>query len=188
MNHANGKLIRFWKKGRVLCHGHAPTGHHSVTLVGEDGAHTTLAVHRLVLLAHVGPPPSGKPFGLHRDDDPHNNALHNLCWGDRPANSYDSVRNGNHVQARKEACPLGHKLVEPNLVPSSSKNGYRGCLACKKTQASHYGDARRLARGPGMRGARGPYRTRDGFQRRTGESFKDEADRRYAHIMGRHSG
>ena len=185
MNHANGKLVRFWKRGRVLRGGHVPTGHHYVTLVAEDGVHTTFSVHRLVLLTHVGPPPPGKAFGLHRDDIATNNHVDNLYWGDRPANSYDSVRNGNHVQARKRTCSLGHPLIDPNLVPSTSKNGHRSCLACKLAQACHNHDAQLRAQGR----ERTRYnRSKDGFQRRTGESFEEEAHRRYAHIMANYNG
>lgn len=180
MNLASGKTIQFWKKGRVLRGGYLAKGHHYVTLVGADGVHTTVGAHRLVLLAHVGAPPPGKPFGLHRDDVPSNNWVDNLYWGDRPANSYDSIRNGTHVQARKTTCKLGHALVDPNLVLSTSKHGFRSCLACKLALACHNHDAKLRAQGK----ARTRYnRSKNGFQRRVGESFEQEADRRYAHIM-----
>lgn len=180
MKHGSGKTVQFWKAGRVLKCTPTASGHRVAVLVDQDGTHTRIGVHRLVLLTFVGPAPAERPFGLHKDDDPNNNRLTNLYWGDRPANSHDSVRNGNHVQARKTACPLGHALVGPNLVPSTSKQGYRGCLACKKTQASHYADTRLRAQG---RERTTYYRTKDGFQRRAGESFQEEADRRYTLLM-----
>lgn len=181
----SGRVVTYWKAGRVLKCTPVKSGHHVAPLVDEQGVHTRTPVHRLVLSTFVGPPPPGRPFGLHKDDDPDNNRLENLYWGDRRANSHDSVRNGSHVQTRKAACPLEHELVEPNLVPSTSRQGYRGCLACKKTQASHYMDAQLRAQG---RERTTYYRTKDGFQRRAGESFREEADRRYALIMADYRG
>jgi NUMOD4 motif-containing protein len=183
MNHASGKLVRFWKAGRVFRPTPVSSGHLHVTLVDDHGVQSKHSVHRLVLLAHIGPPPPNKPFGLHQDDNPANNRLTNLYWGDRPDNSFDSVRNGTHVQASKFTCSLGHQLIEPNLVPSTSARGFRGCLACKLTQANHNHDAKLRAAGR----ERTRYnRGKDGFQRRAGESWEDEAHRRYQHIMQAH--
>jgi len=50
-------------------------------------------VHRLVLLAHVGPCPDGMEC-CHFDDDQANNKLSNLRWGDKRSNTADQVRNG----------------------------------------------------------------------------------------------
>lgn len=170
-----------WRAGRMLkiytIQGH---GYRGVTLTDADGVQTPERVHRLVLRAFVGEPPPGQPNGLHKDDDPANNYVGNLRWGTHTENTYDSVENGNHVQTRKKTCELGHLLVEPNLVPSSTEAGGRDCLACKRTESSHAADAR-LRR-------QGRVRTRvnrgaDGFMRLLGESYEDEAHRRYTRIM-----
>ncbi|WP_051233125.1 HNH endonuclease [Pseudonocardia asaccharolytica] len=155
-----------------------------MTLVGDDNVHTTAKVHRLVLLAFVGEPPDDKPNALHRDDDPANNCVENLYWGTRSENTDDSVRNGSHVQARKATCALGHDLVAPNLVPSTTKAGGRSCLACKMAMANHLHDQRLRAQG---RQRTRFNRGKDGFQRRAGEAWEDEAHRRYRHIMGVHA-
>lgn len=177
---------RTWRAGRIL-DGFAiqPQGYRGVALTDEDGVQKVHKVHRLVLRAFKGEPPPDKPDGLHKDDDPANNWIGNLRWGNQSENGYDSVENGNHVQARKKTCGLGHLLIEPNLVPSTTDAGGRGCLACKRTDSSHAADER-LRR-------KGHVRTRvnrgaDGFQRILGESFEDEAHRRYAHIMKDHGG
>lgn len=171
---------RTWRAGRMLKLTSAKSGHLTVGLVDADAAHRTYKVHRLVLLAFVGEAPPGKPDGLHRDDDPSNNHVSNLRWGDKSENSNDAVTNGGHTQSSKTTCGLGHDLVEPNLVPSSSKRGYRACQACKITHATRHSEALRAARGvPRLRTNRTP----SGFLRRIGESFEDEANRRYEHIM-----
>ena len=50
-------------------------------------------VHRLVLLAFVGPPQPGQEC-LHWDDSRSNNHLSNLRWGTKGENTEDAIRNG----------------------------------------------------------------------------------------------
>lgn len=182
----NPRGSKTWKSGQAL-KGFAiqPQGYRGVTLVDENGEHKTHKVHRLVLRAFKGEPPPGKPNGLHKDDDPANNHLGNLRWGTYSENSYDSVANGNHTQARKRRCALDHLLAAPNLVECTAEQGNRSCLACKLSQANHLHDARLRKQGR----ERTRYnRGRDGFQRRRGETWQDEAHRRYAHIMRDYEG
>lgn len=176
---------RTWRAGRILKGATiAPHGYRGVTLVDADGAHTLAKIHRLVLLTFVGEPPPDRPNALHHDDNPANNRVENLYWGTHSQNSHDSVVNGSHVQARKDTCDLGHRLVEPNLVPSTTNAGGRSCLACKMALANHNHDAKLHAQGR----ERTRYnRGKDGFQRRRGESWQDEAHRRYHHIMSGHA-
>jgi hypothetical protein len=166
-----------WRAPRLLrLHLVQPQGYRSVALTDGSGGQRLVKVHRLVLHAFVGPPPPDKPHGLHKDDNPANNRLANLRWGTRSENGYDSVENGNHVQARKRRDELGHLLIAPNLVASSPG---RNCLACKLSLANHLHDAKLRDRGK----ERTRYnRGRDGFQRRRGETWQEEAHRRYAHI------
>lgn len=176
---------RTWRAGRVLKATISPkTGYRSVTLVDDERQHSVYRVHRVVLMAFVGPPPEGMPNGLHRDDNRLNNQLSNLRWGTHSDNTYDSVENGSHVQTRKETCGRGHDLVAPNLVESSAVHGYRGCLACKLADTGQNDDRRYFER-TGQRRTR-CNRGRDGFRRQLGESAASEADRRYLHIMGAH--
>lgn len=67
-------------------------GHLRVVLCNADG-HRNWQVHRLVLLAFVGPCPDGM-IGCHADDNPTNNTPGNLRW-DLPAGNFaDRDRNG----------------------------------------------------------------------------------------------
>lgn len=177
----NRGKTKSWKPGRIL-DGFAiqPQGYRGVTLVDEQGAHKVHKVHRLVLRAFVGEPPPDKPNGLHQDDNPANNHLSNLRWGTYRDNTYDSIENGSHVQSRKRRDALGHLLVAPNLVECTAEQGNRSCLACKLSQANHLHDTKLREQGR----ERTRYnRGRDGFQRRRGETWQEEAHRRYSHIM-----
>lgn len=151
----------------------------------RGGVWTDHRIHRLVLITFVGPPPAGRPNALHRDDDPKNNRLDNLRWGTLSDNSGDSVSNGTHTQSRKAACPLDHLLAGPNLMPALAQRGGRGCLACNRAMSAHRQDELLRARG---RERTRYYRSADGFKRRGGEGWQEEAHRRYAHIMRDHVG
>lgn len=88
VRHGRGDAMRH-RKGQLLQPGRKASGHLSVVL-GSSGSHD---VHVLVLLAFVGPRPTGQE-ARHADDDPGNNRLCNLSWGTRSQNMYDAVRNG----------------------------------------------------------------------------------------------
>ena len=174
---------RTLRKGRMLKLSVVkPHGYRSVQLADGRGNLTAVKVHRLVLRAFKGEPPPDKPNGLHEDDDPAHNHIENLRWGTYSENSDDNVENGNHVQARKKRDELGHLLVAPNLVASSAG---RNCLACKLSLANALHDERLRQQGR----ERTRYnRGRDGFQRCRGETWQEEAHRRYAHIMRDYAG
>ena len=50
-------------------------------------------IHRLVLMAFVGPCPEGMEC-CHKDGNPENNRLDNLRWGTKSSNTKDSIRHG----------------------------------------------------------------------------------------------
>jgi hypothetical protein len=78
------------KKGRVLRPGPSNFGHLSVVL----GRNNTQFVHKLVLLAFVGPAPD-KHECCHNNGDPADNRLENLRWGTRSENNTDAVVHHN---------------------------------------------------------------------------------------------
>jgi hypothetical protein len=75
-----------WHELRRLLHNGYPT---VVVYPGQ----TRVAVHRLVLMAFVGPPPQGADC-CHADGDPANNRLGNLRWDTRTGNMADAVLHG----------------------------------------------------------------------------------------------
>ena len=118
-------------KGRVLKPHTMTSGHLRVNIKIRGVAFEPL-VHRLVMLAFVGPCPEGMEV-CHGDGDPSNNYPSNLRYGTRSDNMYDASKHGSHWQKVKKVCPRGHVLEDPNLVSSKSvSGGQRNCLACNR--------------------------------------------------------
>lgn len=90
----------------------AESGHLYILTRQRVGVPGKLFVHRAILMAWVGPPPDGKPFAIHGDDDPSNNTLTNLRWGSRLDNAADRQRNGGYQ--RGEAA-VSAKLTEDEV-------------------------------------------------------------------------
>lgn len=102
-------------------------GYEYVTL-WSDGTPRKFRLHRLVLLAFVGPCPP-EMEALHADDVGTNNALSNLRWGTKAENSADRVRNGRDPNARKNSCVHGHKFTPDNTYYRLDGRG-RICKRC----------------------------------------------------------
>jgi hypothetical protein len=68
------------------------------------GKRKSLYVHRLVLMAFVGPP-SGDTQGAHLDGNPLNNRLENLVWATAKENSSHRIFHGTNSD-RGEKCNL----------------------------------------------------------------------------------
>lgn len=85
----------------LLKHVFDTDGYHMVSLAnGTKGDQTLFKVHRLVLLAFVGPLPDGLE-SRHLDDDKNNNRLANLCYGTGLENWTDRIRNGKGIEGLK---------------------------------------------------------------------------------------
>lgn len=69
-------------------------GYLDVDLHDGRGGHGKMRVHRLLLMAFVGPPPSPKHLGRHLNDIKTDNRLENLAWGTDQENKADAKRNG----------------------------------------------------------------------------------------------
>lgn len=85
-NRADGS--RF-SRGKILRPGQKKSGHCFVALHRDQ----YWLVHRLVLLAFVGPNPDGQEC-LHGDDQPGHNRVSNLRWGTRSENMIDAYKRG----------------------------------------------------------------------------------------------
>jgi hypothetical protein len=86
------------KQGRMLRPGRMPAGHLSVSL----GRRNSQCVHKLVLLAFVGPAPEGFEC-LHANGNPADNRLVNLRWGTRAENIRDAIRHGTWMTPERKA-------------------------------------------------------------------------------------
>lgn len=120
--------------GRVLRQSLRADGHLQVAL-HLDGQHITCKVHRAVLTAFVGPPPSEASASCHVDGNPINNNVTNLYWGDRSTNAADMVRHGVHNNARKTECKHGHRFTPENTI---ARKGKRTCRECNDTWQRRY--------------------------------------------------
>jgi hypothetical protein len=60
----------------------------------RDGKRQFHAVHRLVALVFIGPPPADRPICCHRDNDKRNNRQDNLRWDTQAGNIADKVIHG----------------------------------------------------------------------------------------------
>lgn len=119
-------------RGRVLRAVFRQDGYPEVSLY-RSGRGKIYKIHRLVLLAFIGPAPTGHE-ALHGDGDESNAHLSNLRWGSRIENAQDAVRHGTHVGLDRTHCPRLHRLVEPNLVRSQLARGWRMCRACHQAR------------------------------------------------------
>lgn len=103
--------------------------------LARDGDTRTYRVHRLVLMAFIGPPDPGEE-ACHNDGSPSNNALSNLRWDSHAGNMADKNLHGTSYQRARTHCPLRHPLVAPNLSARHQRRGSRACLACIRARAS----------------------------------------------------
>ena len=92
----------------------------------------TWPIHTLVAMSFLG-----EPMGLqvrHLNGNSHDNRLENLKYGTGRENMQDMSCHQTQWQQKKTQCPIGHLLVEPNLVPSQLRRGWRSCLACVRAK------------------------------------------------------
>ena len=123
--------------GKTLRPSTSKRGYKRVNLHKGGAAPRTYTVHTAVLEAFVGPRPEGLVC-RHLDGDPSNNKVGNLEWGTPTENMLDKARHGTDHQRSKTECPLGHRLIEPNLQARKLLEGWRGCKACHQAQSDQY--------------------------------------------------
>lgn len=115
-------------KGRTLRGTINAYGYPFVTL-SKSGYRWLTVVHRLVMLAFVGPCPEGHEV-LHADGTRANNNLSNLSYGTRSDNARDSIKHGTNVNAAKTHCKRGHAFTEANTYRISTRPRSRWCRTC----------------------------------------------------------
>lgn len=92
-------------------------------------------IHRLILLAFVGPPPEGDYQAAHEDGNPSNNCPENLSWKTPKENQADRKRHGTFVHALGE--DANHKLTENQI--RSIRERYASGTVTQKQLAKEYG-------------------------------------------------
>jgi hypothetical protein len=98
---SGGRILRGWVKSQ--------RGYPTAVLIAlrRDGQTFIERVHRIVLLAFVGPCPHGME-GCHNDGDPKNNHLSNLRWDTHISNVQDCIQH-----QRKKNPPLHYGEAHP---------------------------------------------------------------------------
>jgi len=94
----NVRTFRRGANGRLMKPGRMTQGHLSVAL----GRRNSQCVHKLVLLAFVGPAPE-KYECRHLNGNPADNRLENLCWGTRSENIKDAYIHGVRDREKNRA-------------------------------------------------------------------------------------
>lgn len=84
---------------------------HVAAMFWQDGKRYYRYVHRLVLMAFVGPPPEGMS-GAHLDGDPFNNHVSNLAWVTHAENMAHMVAHGTRLKG--ERAP-GSKMTQEQV-------------------------------------------------------------------------
>lgn len=113
-------------------------GYPTVRLQSNQGQEPSACIHRLVMLAFVGPMPDGQEV-RHLDGDPTNNRLSNLTYGTSSENARDMVRHGrfNPPFSGVTHCIRGHPFDEKNTYHYTTVRGGpgRACRECKRRDA-----------------------------------------------------
>jgi hypothetical protein len=118
-------LPRNTTSGKILKPTPRTKGHLAVSL--HNMGRKSVAVHKLVLEAFVGPAPVGMEC-CHNDGIPSNNVLSNLRWGTKSSNALDQVKHGVHNMASKTHCINGHEYTNENTY--HIRTGGRMCKTC----------------------------------------------------------
>jgi len=121
----NGVVKPF--KGRILAPQNQTSGYFGMVL----GRGRPRLVHRLVMLAFVGPCPSGHEVA-HNDGNRRNNALSNLRYATPKENAADKNRHGTVRVGNtgKTHCLRGHEFTPENT--RVDRIGRRGCRSCER--------------------------------------------------------
>ena len=132
--------MRFWTKVERVVGGcwiwTANTATNGYGRVKIDGI--SRPAHRVAYEWLVGPVPGGMELDHVRARGCTSRACVNPSHLE-PVTHRENTLRGDTItsqQAGRTHCPRGHELVEGNLVPSSLKQGRRGCLTCSREKAA----------------------------------------------------
>jgi hypothetical protein len=132
------------RQSKILRPHRRPDGHFKIQLT-IDGRRRKFYVHKLVMMAFVGPCPEGMEV-RHLNGDPGDNSLLNLVYGTKSENAVDRLLHGRDRNGRKTHCPRGHEYTPENTyVYNKGVRGHRQCRACRKQRMQERTEALRKA-------------------------------------------
>ena len=132
----NGRVRSYrGSKPRILRPTVDTHGYLMVSLCGRQGpvGGRIQRVHRLVLLAFVGP---SDLLTRHLDDNPLNNSLSNLVYGTAAENANDALTHGHNANASKTHCVHGHLFTPENTYRLRGR--WRSCRKCNAIAVAEY--------------------------------------------------
>lgn len=103
--------------------------------LAAEGRRKSVAIAVLVLSTFVEMRPEGAIARHFPDDDPFNNALHNLSWSTQSQNMLDRRIHGTDAMVNKTRCPAGHEYSPENIRWSENR---RNCLKCQAKKNREY--------------------------------------------------
>lgn len=124
-------LSNKWKVMKVFSH---RDGHILADFIDSNGHKKRYQVHRLVLMAFVGPCPEGMEACHYPDRNPTNNNLQNLRWDTRSNNAKDAVVHGTcHLLGHSYATGINNynaklnpeKVRSARMLWATGKYSYR---------------------------------------------------------------
>ena len=125
-----GVIVTRRLKGKPMRASDNGAGYQSV-LLRIEGRSVRRYVHRMVLEAFVGPPPSPEHQTAHGNGDRADNRLENLRWATPVENQADVDRHGTRsAPPRTTHCPKGHPKTGDNL--RFDKYGGGICITCAR--------------------------------------------------------
>ena len=84
-------------KGKVIAGSIGSNHYKRNNLRDSNGVSKTITVHRMVLTAFVGDPPSIRHQACHNDGNKFNNCVDNLRWDTCQANNKDKTKHGTQI-------------------------------------------------------------------------------------------
>lgn len=114
---------------------HVSRGGYMAVGLWIDGRTKVVTVHRLVALAFLGTPPSGKNDCAHADGDKQNNAVSNLRWASRQENESDKVLHGRSNRGERN----GQARLSDAEAIALRKAGRAGPRGIQRRLAAQYG-------------------------------------------------
>lgn len=106
----HNRIVKQFYKGRLLKPSNSDKYGHQSVHIGYEKKRVTVAVHKLVLLAFVGPCPNGMEC-CHKNGIASDNRIENLRWDTHKNNNADRKLHGNY-KTGKEHHNFGKKMPD----------------------------------------------------------------------------
>lgn len=133
--HVSGKMMKQTYSGKILSPSKADKYGHMSVSIGQSGAAFTVPVHRLVLLAFVGPCPDGLE-ACHNNGVASDNRIENLRWDTHASNNADRLTHGTYRRGEVHHCAkTSERNVSAAILAGLSNSEIMEKLGVSRSQA-----------------------------------------------------